>query len=201
MNCKKKEKTCLTQADKTPFDSLKAAVDEFNIYAKEQVDRELFHYSKDKNTYEQTIEKAGDFEDEYGNKHSHQWRIKHSAAQKLKNELALICKDDFENFETFDELLKFIDQKLRKIPGIGDLAIYDTATRLGAYFELSPNIVYLHAGTLEGAKKLLGKQVSKKKYLTRNELPQAFRKLTPDQIENLLCIYKDRLHSKLAKKT
>jgi hypothetical protein len=43
---------------------------------------------------------------------------------------------------------------IRPIPGIGELAVYDTALRIGARLGLEPAKVYLHAGTRAGAKAL-----------------------------------------------
>ncbi|NDV85038.1 hypothetical protein, partial [Bacteroides sp. 51] len=44
-----------------------------------------------------------------------------------------------------------------KIKGIGPLAIYDAAIRLGIYRGIQPEVIYLHRGSLQGAIKLLGK--------------------------------------------
>ena len=40
---------------------------------------------------------------------------------------------------------------VRPIPKIGELAVYDTALRIGARFGLEPEKVYVHAGTRDGA--------------------------------------------------
>lgn len=66
---------------------------------------------------------------------------------------------------------------------------YDIAHRVGIFRKLEPEVVYLHAGTRQGAKELgiRGKVVS------RRELPAEFRSLSPSELEDLFCNYKDAL--------
>jgi hypothetical protein len=78
---------------------------------------------------------------------------------------------------------------LLAIHGIGALMIYDIAHRIGAYFGKAPSLVYLHQGTKEGAA-ILGFNCET---LDPAVLPAPFSKLTPAEIEDCLCIYKDEL--------
>lgn len=71
------------------------------------------------------------------------------------------------------------------------MTVSDTAQRTGAFFAISPRRVYLHAGVLSGARKL-GFDV-RRGVVDRASLPWEFRLLEPDEIEDCLCIYKDRL--------
>ena len=71
------------------------------------------------------------------------------------------------------------------IHGIGELAVYDIACRIGAFLGLSPERVYLHAGTREGARALGLRGASVRKM----DLPRAFGRLSPGEIEDCLCIY------------
>lgn len=77
------------------------------------------------------------------------------------------------------------------VPGFGELAIYDTALRLAVRLSKLPTAVYLHAGTRKGAV-ALGLKVDRAT-IPMNELPIPLQKLEPDDAENFLCIYKDRL--------
>jgi hypothetical protein len=77
---------------------------------------------------------------------------------------------------------------------VGELMVYDTALRIGAFLKLEPVSVYLHAGTKTGAK-ALGLTVSGKKNINVTDLPKEFRKLKPHEIEDCLCIYKDNIDS------
>jgi hypothetical protein len=70
------------------------------------------------------------------------------------------------------------------------LAVYDTATRVGAFLRLQPKRVYLHAGTRQGARAL---GFRKRESLSARELPKALRRLSPDEIEDCLCIYKSQV--------
>ncbi len=71
------------------------------------------------------------------------------------------------------------------------LTVYDTAHRIGRYLGVEPNRVYLHAGTMEGAKALGFK--GNRSFLMRRQLPKEFRTPKPYEIEDCLCIYKDDL--------
>lgn len=90
---------------------------------------------------------------------------------------------------SFDALLRLIDEA--RTAGVGDLAVYDTAVRIGRYLGLAPQRVYLHAGTRAGAK-ALGLDTSRG-VLERDELPVPLRRLACDAAEDFLCIYKDEL--------
>jgi hypothetical protein len=73
---------------------------------------------------------------------------------------------------------------------IGALAVYDIAHRIGAFLGLQPTTVYLHCGTMAGARSLgfRGRQT-----LRVAELPPQFRRLTAAEIEDCLCIYKSEV--------
>ena len=94
---------------------------------------------------------------------------------------------------SFAELHRLIDRQIKPIRGIGDLAVYDIAHRIGAYLRREPEAVYLHAGTREGARAL---SLAGKKIEVR-ELPAGLRKLSAAEIEDCLCIYKDALHGRV----
>ncbi len=95
--------------------------------------------------------------------------------------------------ESFDELFEVIAATIGSIPGIGELAVYDTALRVGARFGLEPTKVYLHAGTRKGVKALgLGQR---RDTIEMAELPSDLRTLTAREAEDLLCIYKSEFTS------
>jgi hypothetical protein len=69
------------------------------------------------------------------------------------------------------------------------LTVYDISHRIGAYFGKAPERVYLHAGVRVGARALgIGGDSFDPKIL-----PKPFARLTPSEIEDCLCIYKDEL--------
>src|SRR5262249_51982407 len=93
---------------------------------------------------------------------------------------------DVRRCQTFGELLELVGHAVGRISGIGELTIYDTALRIGGKLGLEPDVVYLHAGTREGARVfgLDGASVPLSKF------PPAFRGLKPREVEDCLCIYK-----------
>ena len=141
---------------------------------------------------ERAIELAALCKDSYGKKHPHQYRLKHTTLEEVATKL-LQKKKAISKAQTFDELYKCI--KETPVKGFGDLTKYDVALRIGHYRDLFPTKVYLHAGTRIGAENLLGK--IKKDSLEILEFPEAFRKLnlSAELIEDILCIYKDRMKS------
>lgn len=72
--------------------------------------------------------------------------------------------------------------------GIGPLAVYDIAERLGRFLRLEPTRVYLHAGPTLGAK-ALGIDVRGKEWLEMSELPEPMRVLKADEAEDFLCCF------------
>jgi hypothetical protein len=93
---------------------------------------------------------------------------------------------------SFDELLRLVDDLIRPISGIGEMAVYDTAHRIGARFGLEPEKVYLHRDTREGAV-ALGFD-GKRRAIEMHEFPDPIRqRLKPHEAEDLLCIYQSRL--------
>jgi hypothetical protein len=119
-----------------------------------------------------------------GKRFDHQRRIKKVA---LRNATGALQRSNLSNCRTFDELHDAIEQAIGHIDGIGELTVYDTSLRIGAYLRLEPDFVYLHAGTSAGAKAL--GLPHRDKRLTINQIPASLRQLRPHQIEDVLCIY------------
>jgi hypothetical protein len=122
-----------------------------------------------------------------GKKYSHQWRIQEEVLRIVQAKLQA-AKSKFTTARDFDAL-HAIKEGIGSLRGVADLAIYDFALRIGAYLRIEPKLVYLHQGSAEGAR-LLGFEG---KTLDPKELPAAFSRLTPAEIEDCLCIYKSDL--------
>jgi hypothetical protein len=124
-----------------------------------------------------------------GNKHDHQQRI---SPKKLEyfSERLLSSSSEFEEVKSFDELHVLVAK--HRFKGIGELTIYDTAERIGTFLNLKSEKVYLHRGTKEGAKHILGSKIRGKKAILKSELPIEFQneKLSCSAIEDILCIFK-----------
>ncbi len=98
----------------------------------------------------------------------------------------------------FSALYDLLNEAATDLYGIGPLTVYDTAVRIGAFLRLTPDYVYLHAGTRDGAKAL---GVGRGERLKRSELPAAFHCLSPGDIEDCLCIYKRQIKSVMQRNT
>lgn len=128
-----------------------------------------------------------------GKRNRHQTRIPQINLDIFSENL-LKQIDKIKTINTFKDLFETV--QACKINGIGPLAIYDTAHRIGAYLGLTPDYVYIHAGVKTGAEKLLGRKI-KERYIDRSILPLPFQdpELTNAQIEDILCRYKDAFDS------
>jgi hypothetical protein len=123
-----------------------------------------------------------------GKRHSHQRRIPKAVLEKAEASLQAAGKR-LAKAADFAALHEVVKAEIGNIPGIGALAVYDIAHRIGAYFRKSPALVYLHRGTKTGAA-VLGFHGDS---LDPRKLPSPFSRLTPAEIEDCLCIYKDQL--------
>jgi hypothetical protein len=151
----------------------------------------------EKKTLGEAIKMAAISIDKNGKKHPHQWRLSNDLLKDFAKELIKV-KDKMNNAKDFHELFELVNEK--KIKGIKDMTVYDVTLRIGEYLKKKPDRIYLHAGTKEGIKELfkimdLNELLVKRKSIYKNELPEPFRscKLTPSQLEDFFCIYKDEL--------
>ena len=168
--------------------NIEVVVDCYIAECRERSRREMRFY-RIQPTLQQSIEVSCLAKLPSGKRHPHQRRIPQAVLEESRRRLSAIdfkgtCRD-------FDELYSIVEHQIGDISGIGDLTIYDTAQRIGAYLGLEPDLIYLHAGTREGAK-ALGLDVANGT-LTLQNLPKPFQRLKPYEIEDCLCIYKDEL--------
>lgn len=135
------------------------------------------------------VEKAALAINSKGKRYSHQRRLRrasfHQAYRTLEENLEAIA-----DLNEFDDLHALVERILEPVPGIGELYVYDTALRIGAKLNLLPTKVYLHAGTRVGAR-ALGLDASGPRINT-SVLPREFRSLPPHEVEDILCIFKDK---------
>jgi hypothetical protein len=167
---------------------LKTLVDEYQGKYWRNLDDHLDYYTElDEET---AIRKAVTAELRNGKRDAHQRRLKKVVMLDVADRIQESV-DEMRSQSTFDDLLKFIGSK--RVPGFGQLAIYDTALRLGRRLgNKMPETVYLHAGVRHGAAALVNLEPNQKA-LSPDKLPKPLRQLPPYHIEHFLCIYKDRL--------
>ncbi len=120
----------------------------------------------------------------------HQRRVGRKALANARNRL-LRHKDEIDVCESFAELIDVIERHTGDVYRFGKLAVYDTAIRLGVYLGLDPEVVYLHAGTADGAGAL--SLDTSRGILEPDDLPMPFYLLEPWECEDFLCIYKTEL--------
>jgi hypothetical protein len=122
-----------------------------------------------------------------GNRLSHQWRLPRAMyPSALKNLTA--SAPALKRCATFSDLYAVIDQAVGSLSGVGPLYIYDTALRIDAFLQIQPTDVYLQAGALKGAERLLNRVRSRA--LPPTAFPTPYSALAPYQLENLLCCYR-----------
>jgi predicted nucleic acid-binding protein len=122
-----------------------------------------------------------------GRRFHHQRRIPRKVLRASAKAL-LERADDLRAATSFEQLHDLVRSTIDPIPGIGELTVYDTALRIGAYLGLEPEVVFLHAGTREGATAL---GIPRRTAAVRlADLPPPFRRLRPREVEDCLCIYK-----------
>lgn len=127
---------------------------------------------------------------ETARKHPHQFRRQNAALESTR--VALLAKEkELLSCTVFDELHDLVNETISEIDGIGALMVYDTALRIGMNTNVTPEKVYLHAGTLRGASAVV--PVGRKRVLNISELPKEFHALDADSIESCLCVCKEQL--------
>jgi hypothetical protein len=141
------------------------------------------------------IEKAALAVNSRGKRYSHQRRLKKVA---LKQTLSALLDESeaIKHARDFDQLFELVGAAVKPILGIGELYVCDTSFRIGANLNLFPARIYLHAGTRRGVR-ALGLEDSGRT-LKVSALPKAFRILEPHELEDVLCIFKDKLKTVLA---
>jgi len=148
-----------------------------------------FNYYASLPSIEVVIDKAALAMTPQGKRHPHQYRLKKSVLEQVRNNL-LNNKQALLDAASFHDIWEIV--KLCRVEGFGELAIYDCATRIAAWLGKRPGAVYLHAGTRKGAA-MLGIDVKDRVSIPLSALPAPFRTLEPYEVEDVLCIYKDDL--------
>jgi hypothetical protein len=142
-------------------------------------------------TLRRAISESALCNDSNGGRHPHQRRLKKMVLEAAERAL-LTVETDLAEAVDFEGLYTLVRNVILPIHGIGDLAVYDITTRIGAFLRLRPHAVYLHAGTAEGARSL-GILSASGDPVPVDAFPAPLRRLSADHIENFLCIYKRQL--------
>jgi hypothetical protein len=169
--------------------NLSKIVKSYKKYCRSGAERER-RYFRIQRTFEDALKLAALAQKPDGKRFGHQRRIPKTV---LLKSLSVLLKHSrpLKKSDTFEELHGKLSDLVGNIKGIGALYLYDTAFRIGAFLNLEPVYVYLHAGTSRGAKNLGLKQTYG--LINLNILPPALKKLRAWEVEDILCIYKDEL--------
>jgi hypothetical protein len=173
--------------------NLESILRHYHLHYRPRHDHELTWF-RTQASLDDALRLAAKAQDDRGKRYRHQRRIKPEAITEAIKRLVEL-HDDLQCCVNFHELWTLIRDNLKPIQGIGDLYVYDAALRIGAHLHLTPNRVYLHAGTRIGARNcgFLLRAGDKREWLESDELPAPLRDLPPSDVENLLCIYEGRL--------
>ncbi len=139
----------------------------------------------------QAIELAAIAQNNQGKRFSHQRRIKRLALDRAKTVL-LAMTNIFQQCLTFEQVHELVKTELHKICGIGELYVYDTSFRIGAKLNLFPEKVYLHRDVRKGAS-ALGLDIAGHA-IEMDTLPDKLKHLPPCEVEDILCIYKNKFN-------
>lgn len=170
-----------------PASDFRAIVAHYRSVYRDESAREL-RFFRTQISFDEVIACAALAKRRDGKRHNHQRRIPRVALNESLERLMLV-RPELKSAKTFAEIHSVVERTILSIYKIGELTVYDTALRIAAWRQLHPKVVYLHAGTREGAR-ALGLNV-RRPFIPVAELPAALRKLSAHEIEDVLCIYKD----------
>ncbi len=181
--------TCRDTFDSRTLSTFQRIVHQYITRHRDRAQRELKYYALQR-SLEDAIELAALSKLPSGKRHPHQYRIPGQVLNAAKEELLAIAPE-LQMCKTFADLIEKVHTAIRPIKGIGELAVYDISLRIGAHLGLAPERVYIHSGTRSGAKAI--GIYDGQKSLAMDKLPEPFHELTPREVEDCLCIYKDAL--------
>lgn len=124
-------------------------------------------------------------------RHPHQRRL---GAQTLADCVEALerISTDLENAPDFHSIFNLMGEGFRKVRGAGELMTYDSADRLALRRGFTPSLIYLHAGTRTGARRLCGPFRRLEAWsILLHQLPDELQGLSTREAEDVLCIYKD----------
>jgi hypothetical protein len=152
-------------------------------------------------TLKEAIRKAAESRKENGHPYEHQQKNWNFWPDAIRAAMAILAEAEarFRKCADFDAIHDLVRELLEDArpdtDGLGPLYFYDVAVRIGACRgdAYLPKRVYLHAGALEGARKVLpGRKLKVGDVLDVSEFPEAIRKFQPWAVEDFLCYYAKR---------
>ncbi|MCD4734549.1 MAG: hypothetical protein K8R53_00770 [Bacteroidales bacterium] len=173
---------------------------------------EMEHY-KGLPTVEEAIDNACLGIYKVGNKtfFSNHYKYAYSVSEKSKRwnildlynarKILLNCISDIEDFQSFESIYTFLEEKIRPLSGIGNMLQYDISLRIGANMNVWPDKVYAQLGALYGVNGLLhanypkdSRQIFNFKNTFIRNFPE-FNRLKAYEAENFLCVFDNELQN------
>lgn len=186
-----------------PLTDMEAIVEDFQWrYVDRHKTDQVIKYCAEAPSFRMAVARAVEARDALGKHHNHQSKVDIRARRTLgrsivarKAEVSRIVKGAKRGaFDGFDALHDFIDEI--KPYGIGPVTVYDVAVRIGAYLKIEPTSVYMHAGVRAGMKALevampdlVG--LNRVKHVPVSYLPHPLNKMRADDVEDILCTYRE----------
>lgn len=175
-------------ANRNARHSLESIVRAYRLNHRKRAAEELNSFATELNL-EAAIDRASLARTPDGRRYDHQRRLPDAVLQEVRGRLQM---GGFQRCQGFDDVFKVVDESIGDVRGVGELMVYDTALRIGAYLGLLPQVIYLHRGTRVGAR-ALGLNTPTAGTLLIEDLPPELRVLEPHEVEDVLCIFKSEL--------
>lgn len=141
-------------------------------------------------TFAIAVRRACDSRAADGKMHNHQSRVPQAVKDKFTLHITQEAKR-ISSSNSFDVLYDRLNAI--KPEGIGPVTLYDVATRIGAYLKMEPTSLYLHAGVRIGWCILHACRSPSVARIAREDWPKELRVLPADEVEDMLCAYRDYL--------
>lgn len=208
MDVKKRE--FIKSPPREPLTTLAAVVRDFQWrFPRERRDM-VWEYCKDASSLREAIQRACDSRAADGKMHNHQSRVTAYARKQLEKNLVdggiqwmMMLKQGQVNTDDYFDAIHDLVEESKPLSGIGPVTVYDVATRIGAYLDIHPTSLYLHAGVRQGLYALFeatdqwwggGRSWAQVHRVPRANLVgwyPALDALPTDEIEDFLCTYRD----------
>lgn len=200
-----------------PLTSLRAIADDFKWrYVDTKKTDQVIEYCRSAPSLRKAISRAVEARDEGGKHHNHQSKVDITARRTLGT---LMSNSPYRQqirriataprvegswvWSRFDALHELIDEI--KPYGIGPVTVYDVAVRVGAFLDIEPTSVYMHAGVRQGFKALAGAMsrlpewddsltacdLAKLKRVPMEMFPEPLCDMRADDVEDILCTYRE----------
>jgi hypothetical protein len=95
----------------------------------------------------------------------------------------------------FGHVLAVVTNALASVPGLKRLACYDITELLGYHYGFAVQDIYLHAGTLQGARAIFPAQSQLPSVVRLRAFPSELKALRAFEVEDFLCIFHRELEA------